>query len=377
MKLGIIPLRSRFGMGLIRPSPFSKPNLFQVFRLNSNLTESSPTAKSNVKLKGETKLNHLPDHIRKTIPGETEQSNSIISRLPTFPLRNNSTLLPKPGVPMASDTPLRSMLEILTKKKKPELIYEAEPHKLYFLVCGILAFIFSIYGFTFTDWGFRAVWKIYEEDSDLLMLAGRIGLCTLISSVAVGIVYSALSLPTRLIRRIWYIPNKNDALIRFTSHPLLPGRATPVYTIRLSELNRSQRSKIFTKNGIYGTLDKSTFFFLIKERNKKFGYWIVDRNGWFWGDGRIFDILFGKESLEEASKGQTYNDKLKEVSDKLQSERQKLKDEHGVMWQAKVTSKMLKKDINEIVNIVSSTNQNKLGEEKQKELNTTKKRESH
>jgi hypothetical protein len=253
------------------------------------------------------------------------------------------------------------MLEILNKKHEPELIYEAETHKVYFLICGAMAIIFTIYGLTFVDWGFRAVFQLYDEDQDLLMLATRLGMCIVITSIAGGVLAFAVKFPTRLIRRIWLVPGKNDQkFVRFSTHPVLPGSATPVYTIPLKNLVRSHKSKIFTKNGIYGTLDKSTFFFLLKEADKKFGYWIVDRNGWFWGDGRVFDVLFGKESLDEAAKGQTYNDKLKKVNDKLLEEKHKLKEEHGSLWQFKTSNKMFQKDLKKIVNIVNDGKNKKL-----------------
>lgn len=250
-------------------------------------------------------------------------------------------------------------MEILSQKKKPELIYEAEPHRLYFMVCGVLAFIFSVYGFTFVDWGFNTVWQLYQEDNEPLMFVARLGMCAAISGIAVGIVTLALKLPTRLIRRMWYLPGPKEH-IRFTSHPLLPGRATPVYTIPLESLVRSQKSKVFTKNGMYGTHDKSTFFFLLKEKDKRFGYWIVDRNAWFWGDGRVFDILFGKESLEEAQKGQSYNEKLKEASDALKEEREKQRKEHGPFWQHKLGKELVKNDLKKIVGIVGDKSKNTL-----------------
>lgn len=245
------------------------------------------------------------------------------------------------------------MLEVLNKKTAPELIYEAESHKVYFLICGALAVIFTVYGLTFVDWGFRAVFTLYEEDEDLMMLATRFGMCVAITAIALCVLTMALKFPTRLVRRIWLVPAEGgEKWVRFTTHPMLPGRATPVYNVPLTQLVRSHKSKIFTRNGHYGTLDKSTFFFLLKETDKKFGYWIVDRNGWFWGDGRVFDVLFGKETLEEAAKCQGYNEKLKQVNDKLLEERNKLKEEHGTMWQLKAQHKLMKGDLKKVVGVV-------------------------
>lgn len=293
-----------------------------------------------------------PNQTHKSIPGETEQSNSIASRIPSFPLKSTTTLSHKPVVPSPADTPLRSMMEILSQKFQPELIYEAESHKIYFLTCGALAVIFAIYGLTFIDWGYSAVWQLYKEDNDTLMLIGRLGLCFLITGIPFGIVYIALKFPTKLIRRIWYIPRPKPE-IKFSSHPMFPGGKTPIYVVPLENIVRSQKAKVFTNNGVYGTVDKSTFFFLLKETEKKLGYWIVDRNAWFWGDGRVFDVLFGKESLEDAMKGQSFSDKLKQ-SNILKNDREKLRQEHGPFWQTKVAKESVKSDLKKIVNIASS-----------------------
>lgn len=334
-----------------------KPSVLLGLRFQSRVNSRSPSSSSTpAATPASTPASPLAPRntsFNKTIPGETEQSNSLSSRLPSWPLTSKSTLLPKPGVPTSQTTSLRSMMEILNKKHEPELIYEAETHKIYFLICGSLAVMFTIYGLTFVDWGFRAVWDLYQEDDDLTMFVARMGMCVAIMSVAMGMMTLALKFPTRLVRRMWIVPGTKEKFIRFTTHPMLPGSVTPVYTIPLRQLLRSHKSKIFTKNGIYGTLDKSTFFFLLKETDKKFGYWIVDRNGWFWGDGRVFDILFGKETLEEAAKGQTYDDKLKKVNDKLTEERNKLRDEHGTLWQVKTSGKMFQKDLKKVVGVVN------------------------
>jgi len=290
---------------------------------------------------------NVPEYIKKTIPGETEQSNSLLSRLPTFPLKNTSTLLPKPGVPMGSTHTLRSMLEILHGKKEPELIYEAESHKLYFLFCGAFALVFTLYGLVFTEFSLTTAYNIYKEDQDLLIFAGRLGLCALGAGVAASLVMGAMTIPTRLIRRIYYLPGKVEH-IQFTTHPLLPGRATPIHTIPLEQFNRTKRGRIYTKNGIYGTLDKGSFFFLLKELDKKFGYWLVDRNGWFWGDGRIFDVIFGKESVIEAEKALKYDEKFGQATKKLKEEKTKLREKHGRGYQLKFGAEMLKDDIAKI-----------------------------
>lgn len=302
---------------------------------------------------------NLPDSFKKTIPGETEQSNSLMSRLPSFPLRNNATLLPKPGVPTSATHSLRSMLEILNNKKAPELIYESEPHKLYFLCCGAFALVFTIYGLSFLQWSSSTAYELYKLDDDLYLFLGRIGVNLLIASVAGLLVTCAVLFPTRLIRRIYYLPGdkKVNDHIKFTTHPLLPGRTTPVHTIPLTKLNRTKKGRIFTKNGIYGTLDKSTLFFLLKEQDAKFGYWVVDRNGWFWGDGRVFDVIFGKDSLNEAENALTYDEKFGQASKKLKEEKKELKNQYGQKWPLKIGAEIIKEDVGKVISKINKRDQ--------------------
>lgn len=286
---------------------------------------------------------NLPESFRKTIPGETDQSNSIWTRLPSFPLRNNSSLLPKPGVPTSATHNLRQMMEVLEAKKKPELIYEAESHKLYFLFCGAFAFVFILYGLTFVEWSTSFAYSLYKQDGDLFQITWRAGAILGLLAILTSIVSLTVLLPTRLIRRIWLLPGKQKH-IKFTTHPLLPGRATPVHTLPIGSLNRSKRGRIFTKNGIYGTLDKGTFFFILREKGKK-APWLVDRNGWFWGDGRVHDVLFGKETLEEAEEAFTYDEKFGKATEKLKEEKTKLREELGPAWRFKVGADMIREDI--------------------------------
>ncbi|CCH42379.1 putative membrane protein [Wickerhamomyces ciferrii] len=349
-------------LGLVRTSFIQQHHQPILIRFQSSLSKKDQNPSSPPSPPPPTQQTpNLPESLRRSIPGETDQSNSIWSRIPTLPLRNNSSLLPKPGVPTSSTHSLRSMLEVLYSKREPELIYEAESHKLYFISCGALALVAILYGSIMLEWTSEIAYEMYKQDGDLLYFSGRIGAITLIAGLAIGFVYTLMKLPTRLIRRIWYLPGKkkDSGFIKFTSHPLLPGRATPVHTIKLKNLNRSAKGRIFTKNGIYGTLDKSTFFFVLKESDKRFGYWLVDRNGWFWGDGRVFDVIFGKESIQEAEEALTYDEKFGKAMEKIENDKSKLKKELGTGYQLKVGADMIKQAIgskpNEELDLVAKT----------------------
>lgn len=349
-------------VSVLRSQPITRPSI--LLRVPLRYASSTPSKKPLHQQQPQTypspppptkRTPNLPESFRKTIPGETDQSNSIWTRLPTFPLRNNSTLLPKPGVPTSTTHNLRQMMEVLEAKRQPELIYEAEPHKLYFLFCGAFALVFAIYGLTFLEWSASSAYALYKQDGDLWQIAWRTGAILGVFAIASSVVSLAVLIPTRLIRRIWLLPGKQKH-IKFTTHPLLPGRATPVHTLPLGSLNRTKRGRIFTRNGIYGTLDKGTFFFILREKGKK-APWLVDRNGWFWGDGRVHDVLFGKESLEEAEEALTYDEKFGKATKKLKEEKTKLREELGPAWRFKVGAEMIREDIAQVKQNVNKKNQ--------------------
>ena len=67
--------------------------------------------------------------------------------------------------------------------------------------------------------------------------------------------YGAALFPTKLVRRIWYLPGPVEH-IKFTSYPFIPGRPTPVYTVPLENLKRKHAARVWTGKGFYGTADK-------------------------------------------------------------------------------------------------------------------------
>ena len=319
-------------------------------------------------------IRYKSDLINK-IPGESKQTNQLKDRFPTsLKLSNEAipTLLPRPGVPRASNTmPLKKMLYILKQKQEPELIYDAEPHKLYFVFCYCFALVFFIYAFNTYSIGSELVIGMYKDNDmsldnlklnlQLIMNFGIVALLTLGPLIA-GSVF--ILFPSRLIRRMWYLPGKIEH-IRFTTHPMIPYRPSPVITLPLSELSRHQRSRIWTNKGFYGTND-SSFFFFIKEKGKK-SPWIMDRKGFFWGDGRVFDVLFGKETIEQAERGEKFDEKIGKMIKKGKEEEKKLKKELGFGWRYKAQGKLMIEDLNKLKKIIkkdSITDGSKNGDSK-------------
>lgn len=345
-------LLTRLGL---RPIPLRSPVIFRFVRLNSNLPQSFDP-KKNLPSQGEWK------HLKQHIPGEAVQTNELKDRIPKFPLtkENVPTLLPRPGVPrVGPKMSFRQVVQILKSKSKPELIYESEPHRLYFLACFCCAVVFAVYGCVLLEFAWFQANKDYEENKEELAEPLRkrefakelLGYSSL-GALALFMSYHVATFPTRLIRRMWYLPGPVEH-VRFTSYSLIPGRPTPVITVPLHDLARKHQARVWTGKGFYGTSDKSLFFFVLKEMGKKKS-WIVDRRGFFWSDGRVFDFLFGKETIAEAEAGIPYDEQIGIMNREVKKKKKELRAKHGMFYQWKLGALEAKEDLSKATNYVKS-----------------------
>lgn len=344
--------------GLLRSSYCANLLRFSI-RFKSNLPQDI-NQKKNLPSKEEWK------HLKQHIPGESVQPNDLKSRIPKFPLakENVPTLLPRPGVPqVGSQYSFRQVLQILKNKTKPELIYEAEPHRLYFLACLSFAAVLTIYGVVLAEYAWFEANKEYDENEKELngpLRMREFGFTLLKNSmfamVMFGAAYLIGSFPTRLIRRMWYLPGPVEH-VQFTSYSLLPGRPTPVITVPLKNLVRKHQARVWTGKGFYGTADKSMFFFVLKESEAKKS-WIVDRKGFFWSDGRVFDYLFGKETVAEAEAGIPYDEQIGIVNREVKKQKQELRAKHGMFYKWKLAGKDMKQDAQKGANYISTLKAN-------------------
>ena len=341
-------------------------------RANSNLP-SNFDPKRDLPTKGEWK--HLKHHI----PGESVQKNDLKSRVPKFPLGKEivPTLLPRPGVPQVSDNfTFRQVMSVLKRKTKPELIYEAEPHRLYFLALVCMAVVFTAYGLVLLEYGVFEAGESYKENAQEATESIRnqdyivnLGIYLIPGAMLLWFGWQAARYPTRLVRRIWYLPGPKEH-VRFTLYPFFPGSPTPVYTVPLENLVRSKRAKVWTGRGFYGTADNSLFFFVLKELGGKL--WVVDRKGFFWADGRVFDVLFGKETLEEAELGIPYDAQVGMLNRGIKKKKEELKSKHGIFWKYKLQAEEMKKDFQKVTGLGNEGK--KAIEEKPKKYNGLSKR---
>lgn len=304
--------------------------------------------------------------IKRRIPGESVQTNTWKDRFPSswhFEREASPTLLPRPGVPPPNKYPLAKMFQMLRMKKQPEIIYEAEPHKLYFVFCYAFAFVFIFYAVNALTIGKRMSDQMYTENANNLPswklkmeYAMHFVTVTVLGCLPLAVGIGFLLLPTRLIRRMWYLPEGagKGAYVRFTTHPLLPNRPTPVHTMSIDTLKKSITAKIYTGKGFYGANDPSFFFFL-RENGRKVPY-LVDRKGFIWGDARIFDLLFSNDTIDQVEKSRKIDEVYGDMLRERRKNEQKLKKEYGFGWRTKATGKIMADDISKIQNILKKGN---------------------
>ncbi|CCE83707.1 Piso0_004293 [Millerozyma farinosa CBS 7064] len=354
-------LRCKVGLLRVPPTRIINGGMTMInIRMKSNLPENFDP-KKDLPSSGEWK------HLKQHIPGEGVQKDDLKSRLPKFPLAKETvpTLLPRPGVPQVGPKySFRQVIQILKNKKAPELIYEAEPHKLYFLACFCCGTVFTIYGLVLLEYAWFQSNKDYEENVEELTepLRTREWAVSLLKHSVFGVIaltaaYGAFMFPTRLIRRMWYLPGPVEH-IKFTSYPLIPGRPTPVYTLPLNNIFRKHKARIWTGKGFYGTADNSLFFFTLKEAGEKGRNWIVDRKGFFWSDGRVFDLLFGKETVAEAEAGIPYDEQVGIVNREVEKKRKELRNKHGFFYKWKIQASEMKKDVSAASNYIKTIKEN-------------------
>lgn len=306
--------------------------------------------------------------LKQHIPGETTHSDGWKQRMPKFPLgkENVPTLLPRPGVPqVGSNMTFRQVLQVLKRKKEPELIYEAEPHRLYFLACFCCGVMFTVYGIVLAEYAWFQANEDYEKNERELTgpVRKREWFISLVKYLGFGATmfvaaFAVAKFPTRLIRRIWYLPGPVEH-VRFTTYPLVPGTATPVYTVPLANILRKHKSRVWTGRGFYGTADSSLFFFVLKEAPSGKN-WIVDRKGFFWSDGRVFDFLFGKETIAEAEAGIPYDEQVGIVNREVEKKRKELRQKHGFFYKWKIQAQDMKADANRAVGYIKDLPQKKI-----------------
>lgn len=289
-----------------------------------------------------------------TDQGKDLNSNDLSSRIPKFPFHKDlaPSLIPKPDSPRVNENfSFRQLMEVLRTQTKPELLYMAESHRLYFIACFAMAFVAAYNLFDMLTWLLPTAYEAYKEDMEdhelegmenLKTLFKRFGLVAVMSGVYLFTSIFFTTFPSRLVRRIEL--DAPTRMVKLVTHPLIPGRPSPVINVPLSELYIAPKSKVWTGDGFYGATSKASFFFFLWEKNRKLP-WVVDRSGYFWGDARVYDVLFGKEPIAIAERGLTYDDGLKKQMLEADKRRAELRRELGPAWQFKAQGQLMMEDL--------------------------------
>ncbi|GAV54240.1 hypothetical protein ZYGR_0AK07420 [Zygosaccharomyces rouxii] len=236
--------------------------------------------------------------------------------------------------------PFAKLLNSLVSKSSPESIYHYKSGRLLRAGGLGLSLVFLSYGITFIDWYYHSSWEVWSGANDddkkswkfCAKTFGPWGL-TIIPFTVAG---ASLYFPSRVVTKVTYIPRANATpLCQLERKSALFGRRLQL-TRPLDQLARSERTKVYTGVGEQGVEDKGSFVFLLYDGSPKCrGFWdkyyILHRSGKFWGhDGRVFDALFGGDSIKDLEKrgrlvaqGKNFNTKqsspppIKETSDNV------------------------------------------------------------
>ena len=101
---------------------------------------------------------------------------------------------------------------------------------------------------------------------------------------------------------------------------------------------------------------------MLFEKGKLFP-WIVDCNGWFWGDGRVYDVLFGKEPVEQAELGLSYDTMLKIKEKQKNQVAFNLKQELGPAWEMQgVMARMFQEDVQSVLALRNGDKKKSIGD---------------
>lgn len=335
---------------------FSKPLVFQSKALNLSRSyhfKSASYTQFYIRSSPQYGFKRFNSQLPESIDKRDPLDNSLKNRLPKFPFHKEAqpTLIPKADTPRVSkNLSFRKLMTILKSYQEPELLYMAESHRLYIAACFALSFIVCYNIYDLLDRAIPAAIEEYKKNEEdyppvrnAIKCLGNMGIVVAIAAVYTSAAICFAMVPTRLVRRLYYLPGAKEH-IQFTTHPFLPGRPSPVITIPLDKVTIGNTSKVWTGQGFYGTANRTQFLFLLFEKGK-FTPWIVDRSGWFWGDGRVWDVLFGKEPIDQAELGLSYDDMLKIREKEANQISRNLKQELGPAWKLKAMANLMKEDL--------------------------------
>ncbi|EDO18753.1 hypothetical protein Kpol_1028p26 [Vanderwaltozyma polyspora DSM 70294] len=221
---------------------------------------------------------------------------------------------------MSRFIPLSKVINELVAKGKPQVIYS---YKIRPLVRGgacTLSAVFFAYGVSFADWSWASSLDIFEQtkkDDELAKMsildkAKFYGLTFspfLLIIIPFTLSFASIVIASRVVSSVTYLPKVKGLpqQCQITRRSPITGRH--ITELRnLEDISRSAKIRVFTGKGPNGTDDKSSFIFTLFDSNNSIRYrwqrfFLLSRSGTFYeNDSRIFDYLFGGDSIKMLEK---------------------------------------------------------------------------
>ncbi|CEP61095.1 Mrx15p LALA0_S02e06612g [Lachancea lanzarotensis] len=204
--------------------------------------------------------------------------------------------------------PLSAKIDALLAKSSAEQIYTYKPSRLVKTGSWTLAGVFAVYGVSFANWSVSSSLELYKEEKvsyswdkwwnhPTLLLGVRIAGSILLSIIPLALSTLSIYVPSRIATSISVLPK---GVCQISRRALLSGKSA-LTSAPINAIVRNNRTRVHTGVGPQGTEDKASFAFLLTDTKSPWWnrYYVVNRSGKFWGqDGRIFDVLFGGESVK-------------------------------------------------------------------------------
>lgn len=205
--------------------------------------------------------------------------------------------------------PFAKVLNALVAKTSPEIIYRYQKPPSIKFGSLALALVFITYGATFGNWAYESSLTVYSEADDETKkdwkFLGKtfcpMALTIIPFSLAIGAAYA----PSRIVTQVKYVPKLHGKPeCQLTRQSFISGKSVHL-TRPINELIRNDKTRVFTGEGEQGVEDKGSFIFILTDRNTDVKNWfdkfyLLPRSGRFWAsDGRIFDALFGGDSIRD------------------------------------------------------------------------------
>lgn len=205
--------------------------------------------------------------------------------------------------------PFAKCINALVGKTSPEPIFQYTPSKLLRIGSAGFSLVFFAYGATFIDWSYHSSLDVWRNADDETRASWEFRAKTFspwaLTLIPFSIAATALYIPSRVVTKVTYIPRpRMPPLCQLERKSAILGRRI-VLTRPLEQLARNEKARVYTGVGPQGTEDKGSFVFVLSDRSphcRSFlsRYYLLHRAGKFWGgDGRVFDALFGGDSIKD------------------------------------------------------------------------------